>query len=296
MDRLQGMEVFVKVAQLGGLSSAATQLGLAKSTVSKHLSALEERLGARLLNRTTRKLALTEAGEIYLERALTILASIEETETALTCHSLAPRGRLRVNAPMTFGQTRLTPLLASFIQTYPEIRIELTLNDRRVDVIDEGFDLVVRIGRLEDSSLMARRLMSAPMICAASPAYLAARGEPLAPQDLRRHTCLRYTYSTTPGEWIFNRDGTEERVRIEGGFSANNGDALTIAAAAGLGVAYGPDFTLEPFLQDGRLKPILCDWRGRTVDVHAVFPPQRPLPLKLRALIDFLVDELGDSR
>ncbi|MCB1883078.1 MAG: LysR family transcriptional regulator [Geminicoccaceae bacterium] len=294
MDRLQGMEVFIKVAQQGGLSAAAGQLGMAKSTVSKHVAALEARLGVRLLNRTTRQLALTEFGQRYLETVLPILQSLEEAECSLARLSVEPKGRLRVNAPMSFGQRHLAPALVRFMRRYPDIRVDLTLNDRRVDLIEEGYDVALRIGRLEDSGLMARRLARLPRVCAASPVYLAEAGTPEAPEDLRGHNCLRYAYSPTPSEWIFEDGDGEKRVRIDGGFAANNGDVLTQAAIAGLGVVYHPRFLVEAALRDGRLVPLLQAYAAPAVDLHAVFAPQRPPPLKIRILVDFLVAAFKD--
>ena len=290
MDRLQGMEILIKVAQVGSLSAAAERLGIAKSTISKHITALEARLGVRLVNRTTRQLALTEPGQRYVEEAAAILAQIDTTERALSADGATPGGRVRVNAPMTFGQMHLTPILLRFIDRHPEIRVDLALNDRRVDLIDEGFDVAVRIGNLEDSSLMARRLARLAYVCVASPAYLERAGTPATAADLRRHACLRYTYSPSPSEWSFERDGGVERVRVDGPFAANNGDVLTDAAVAGLGIIYTPAFIVAAALADGRLKPILADYAPRTIDMHAVFLPQRPLQAKLRVLIDFLVE------
>ena len=185
------MAVFVRVAEQGSFSLAARQLGLSKSAASKHVTALEERLGVRLLNRTTRRLALTEVGAVYRDHCARVVAEAEEADLAASRHSLTPRGRLKVNAPMTFGFLHLGPLLPQFLTAYPAIQVELSLNDRIVDLLEEGFDLAVRIGRLADSSLIARRLATTGFICAAAPAYLARAGAPAQPADLARHNCLR---------------------------------------------------------------------------------------------------------
>ncbi len=193
------MAVFVRVAEQGSFSLAARQLGLSKSAASKHVTALEERLGVRLLNRTTRRLALTEVGAVYRDHCARVVAEAEEADLAASRHSLTPRGRLKVNAPMTFGFLHLGPLLPQFLTAYPAIQVELSLNDRIVDLLEEGFDLAVRIGRLADSSLIARRLATTGFICAAAPAYLARAGAPAQPADLARHNCLRYSYRRAAG-------------------------------------------------------------------------------------------------
>lgn len=293
MDRLQSMAVFVRVAELGSFSSAARQLGLSKSAVSKHVTALEERLGVRLINRTTRRLALTEIGAAYRDYCARIVQDVEEAEAVAMQHSALPRGRLRLNAPMTFGRLHLGPLLPEFLARHPGIEVELTLNDRFVDLLEEGYDVAVRIGRLADSSLIARRLASARSICAASPAYLAARGAPREPAGLAGHNCLRYTLSARPDEWGFQRGAEHVAVKVAGNLVANNGDALRAAAVEGLGIVYLPDFIIGDDLAAGRLVELLPGWLAPEIPIHAVFPPQRHTTAKLRAFVDFLVEKLG---
>lgn len=288
MDRLQSMEIFLKVVHLGSLSAAAEELSLSKSTVSKHLSELEERLGARLLNRTTRRLSLTEPGEIYRERCARIIQEIEDTELSVSHYTGQPRGRLKVNAPMTFGILHVAPLVPAFHESYPEVEIDLTLNDRRVELVDEGYDLAIRIGKLDDSTLIAKKLATARFVCAASQAYLERRRPIAVPADLSGHDCLRYSYSRNPSEWQFLRDGRTEKVQVSGSFTANNGDALREAAIGGLGVTWQPAFILAEPLADGRLIPLLCDWQGPDIAIHAVFVPSRHISPKLRVFIDFL--------
>jgi DNA-binding transcriptional LysR family regulator len=287
------MAVFVRVAELGSFSAAARQLGLSKSAASKHVTALEERLGVRLLHRTTRRLALTEVGSVYRDYCARIVQEIEEAELTATRHAVEPRGRLKVNAPMTFGFLHLGPMLPAFLARYPGIEIELTLNDRFVDLLEEGYDVAVRIGRLADSSLVARRFATARFVCAASPAYLAAAGAPHAPDDLARCNCLGYSYRRQPDGWQFSRGEERLTVRARGNLQANNGDALRAAACAGLGVVYLPDFILGEDLARGRLIRLLPDWGTPDIPIHAVFPPQRHAFARLRVFVDFLVERLG---
>lgn len=292
MDHIQGMQVFLKVAQAGSLSAAANQLDLSKSSVSKHISALERRLGVLLLNRSTRRLSLTELGTAYRDHCARILADIEETEQAIQAHTTRAKGRLKVNAPMSFGILHIAPLLPGFMAAHPEVEIDLVLNDRRVDLIDEGFDLAIRIGRLDDSNLIAKKLASAGHVCCASDAYLARHRPPDVPEDLTRHNCLRYTYNRLPGEWQFSRDGETRSVRVTGNIQANNGDALREAALAGLGIVYQPVFIVAAELRAGRLRPLLEGWSTPMIDIHAVFPEQRRLQPKLRHFVDHLAGNL----
>jgi DNA-binding transcriptional LysR family regulator len=241
LDRLQSMAVFVRVAELGSFSTAARQLGLSKSAVSKHVTALEERLGVRLINRTTRRLALTEVGSVYRDYCARIVLEAEEAELTAASHGVEPRGKLKVNAPMTFGFLHLGPLLPAFLARHPGIAVELVLNDRFVDLLEEGYDVAVRIGRLADSTLIARRLATARFVCAASDAYLAGAGVPAQPIDLARHNCLRYSYRRQPDEWSFSRGEHQATVRVGGNLQANNGDALRAAACEGLGIVCLPD-------------------------------------------------------
>jgi DNA-binding transcriptional LysR family regulator len=293
LDRLQSMAVFVRVAELGSFSSAALQLGLSKSAVSKHVTALEERLGVRLINRTTRRLALTEAGSVFRDYCARIAQDVEEAELSAMQHGTLPRGRLKLNAPMTFGFLHLGPLLPEFLARHPGIEVELTLNDRFVDLLEEGYDVAVRIGRLADSSLIARRLATTRFVCAASPAYLARAGAPCQPTDLTGHNCLRYSLHRQPDDWAFGRGAEHVSVRIKGNLKANNGDALRSAALEGLGIVYIPDFIVGDDLERGLLVPLLPDWQTPEIPIHAVFPPQRHASAKLRVFVDYLVEKFG---
>ncbi|MGC2856822.1 LysR family transcriptional regulator [Novispirillum sp. DQ9] len=294
MDRLSGMAVFVRVVEEGGFSAAARALGLSKSAVSKQVSALEERLGARLLNRTTRRLALTDAGTAFHERAVRILADAEEAEAAVSQLSTAPRGVLRINAPVTFGIQHLGPLLPEFMAAYPELVVEVTLNDRFVDLVEEGFDVAVRIGRLADSSLIARRLAPVRRLVVASPAYVAAHGAPETPEDLRHHACLHYTYLLRGDVWsLTGTDGRTVDVRVAGRLRANNGDVLRSALLAGLGIAYTPSFIVGRDVAEGRLVRLLPGWEDISAAVYAVHPHARLVPPKVRAFVDYLAQRFA---
>lgn len=289
MDRLSSMEVFVRVAQLGSFSTAASQLGMSKSTVSKHISAMEERLGVRLLNRTTRRLSLTEYGEVYRDHCLRILQEVALADDQMDRFTQEPRGKLKVNAPMSFGMLHLAPLLPGFLQAHPKVDIDLSLNDRRVDLIDEGFDLAVRIGELDDSNLIARKLASSSFVCAASPLYLKRRKPPISPDDLKDHNCLRYTLSRNVHEWVFKRDGETHAVPVSGRISGNNGDILRQAAMMGEGIVYQPKFLMDDALSGGILVPLLQDWSTPSIDIFAVYPESRHVSAKLRVFIDHMV-------
>ncbi len=293
MDSLSALSVFVRIAETGSFSAAARELGVSKSVVSKRLAALEERLGARLINRTTRHLGLTEVGTAFLDRAQRILAELDEAEQAVSRLSTEPRGTLRINAPMSFGVLHVAPLLAEFMALYPDLSVTMDLNDRKVDLIEEGYDLAVRIADLPDSSLIARRLAPARRTVCASPAYWARKGKPETPADLAAHDCLIYSYLQSGNEWRFRDAAGPVSVSVEGPFRANNGDALRAAALAGLGVCFSPTFIVGEDLRAGRLVSVLDAFEDRSLSVYAVYPHRRHLSAKVRAFVDFLVDRFG---
>ena len=293
MDRLTGIEVFVEVAEQGSFSGAARRLGLSSSAVGKHVAALEERLGARLFNRTTRRVSLTEAGARFYEHAGRLLAELAEAEVAVGELHAEPRGTLRVNGPMSFGIRHLGDAVADFIRLHPKIRIELSLTDRFVDVVDEGWDIAIRIGDLDSSSLIARRLAPCRRLAVAAPAYLAAHGPPGRPEDLARHACLLYGHDPGVDDWVLEQGGERVRVRVDGPLRSNNGDAIKAAALAGLGVALTPTFICSEELADGRLVPALPGWWQPDIPVAAVYPPNRRVSRKVRTFIDFLADRYG---
>jgi DNA-binding transcriptional LysR family regulator len=294
MDRLAAIEAFVRVAECGSFSQAAQRLHSSKSVVSRQVGALEAELGARLIHRTTRALTLTEAGRSYFERATRILADLDEANASVGQLQSAPRGQLRVNAPMSFGFLHLASAVPDFLNRYGDVELELIMNDRFVDLVEEGFDVAVRIGKLEDSSLVARRL--APMrrtVCAA-PSYLQRRGIPDSPEDLKSHECLCYSNVGMTQEWRFVRpDGRPWPIEVHGRLHANNGDALRVAALQGFGLAVLPRFLTGRDVQSGALVSVLEPFMPQDSAVYAVYPHARHLSPKVRAFVDFLAERFG---
>lgn len=290
MDLLSSMQLFVKVVESQGFTNAARELALPKSTVSRQISALEARLGVRLLERTTRSLRPTEAGRAFYERCTRIVADVADAEDAVMRSQSEPQGTLRVSAPVSLGVRTLGPMVGRWLARHPRVRLELSLSDRRVDLVDDGFDVAIRVGVLEVSSLVARKLAPAPMVLAASPAYFARHGVPERPEDLRVHSCLQYEYARTSG-WRFVDDGREVIVPVAGPLVANNGDLLRDAAVAGLGVTMAPAFILEPELSAGRLVPALQRHLPPGGGVFAVYPESRYLPAKVRSFVDGMAAE-----
>lgn len=295
MDRLDDMMAFIKVVDTRSFTGAADRLGLSKSVVSRRIAELENRLGARLLNRTTRKLSLTEVGQAFYERCSRILADLEEAERAAADLHAAPRGRLRVNAPVSFGLLHLAPAVAAFLERYPEIDIDIDLNDRYVDLVEEGYDVAVRIGRLRDSSLIAKRLAPSRAVVCASPGYLDRYGTPVAPEDLTRHNCLIYTNVPTAEQWVFRVDGESRSVRVTGNLRTSNGDMLRAAALAGVGIVVLPTFLCGDALSEGSLRCLLPDHFALGSSIFAVYPQNRHLSPKVRAVVDFLATRFGPN-
>ena len=293
MEPYAGIAVFTRVAETGSFSTAARDLGLSKSAVSKRVAALEDRLGARLINRTTRRLSLTEVGVAFYERAVRILTELEEAEQAVSRLHGEPRGTLRINMPMSFGIGHVAPALADFMARYPELRVAMELTDRRVDLIEEGVDLAIRIAELPDSSFIARRLAPARRAVCASPEYWLRHGRPRHPAELADHTCLIYTYLSAQREWRFKGPKGPVSVRVSGCLEANNGDALRDAAVAGLGVYLAPTFIVGDDLRTGRLEEVLAEYEDSRLSVYAVYPHRQHLSAKVRAFVDFLVERFG---
>ncbi|MFV0475912.1 MAG: LysR family transcriptional regulator [Pikeienuella sp.] len=293
MDRLTEMEAFTHVVEFGGFTEAAKKLGLSKSAVSKHVAALETRLGARLLNRTTRRVSPTEIGLVYFDKASEVLAAAREADQMATAMQDAPTGELKITAPLSFGLRHIAPALASFLALYPNVSARLQLDDRRVELVAEGYDLAIRIGDMPDSSLRARRLAETEMAIVASPAYLERRGEPRSLDDLGEHELLHYSNSASGNFWRLKAQGGGERpVRIGGRLSINNGDALIRAALDGLGIALGPSFITAEHVASGALKEILTRFRPDPAGIYAVYPAGRFVQPKLRVFIDHLADRL----
>jgi len=280
----------MRVATLGGFAPAARALGLSQTMVTKHIAALEQRLGVRLLHRSTRQMTLSEAGRRFLAACERIVAEVEEAEVSATADRFEPRGLLRVNVPLTFGLREIAPLIPAFARRYPEVTIDLGLNDRLVDLIAEEWDLAIRIGRLKDSALVARRLAGCRMVLCASPSYLVSSGTPAIVADLASHNCLVYTLSSSivMDRWPFGKGG-ETSVAVTGNLRANNGDAVRAAAVAGQGIIYQPTFVVADDLSAGRLIEIVLDQPSiELAGVYAVFPSRGQPPAKVRAFVEFL--------
>ena len=289
MSGLREIRCFVRVAELGSFSAAARELGVAQPTVSKAVAALEARLGAPLLRRTTRSLSPTDEGATYLATCSRLLAELDEVEATLASGGLEPRGRLRISCPREFGQRWLTPVVLEFLTEHAGVEADLSFEDRRVDLAAEGIDLAIRLGRLEDSSLIARRLGSFPRLTAASPAYLASRGTPATPEALAEHDCILHTALQTPSRWTYlDTEGREHRVDVSGRVSTQGQVAALDAALAGFGVILAAGWLLRDAIAAGRLGLILADYRVPRMDVHALYVPGALVPLKVRRFVDLL--------
>ncbi|WP_062789161.1 LysR family transcriptional regulator [Aquitalea pelogenes] len=297
MDRFSEIRAFVTVAEQGSFAAAADRLDLSRAMVTKLVSALEARLGVRLMHRTTRRLSLTEAGETYLAQGGALLAELEDLDALLSQGASKASGRLRVTAPVSFGMRFLGRAIAGFQRQHPQVEVELSLNDRKVDLVDEGFDLAIRVSNLDDSSLIARPLAKVRDRLCASPDYLLRHGVPQHPDELAQHDCLIYTLINQPHLWEYQGpDGQPGKVRIKGSLRANNGDILTDAAVHGMGITRQPEFLLQQALESGQLQTILDDYRWSCLDVSAVYPVRRHVPGKVRVFVDFLVDFFAQQK
>ncbi|MBX3496302.1 MAG: LysR family transcriptional regulator [Parvibaculum sp.] len=297
MTDLNGFAVFARVVELGGFTAAADALGLSKSVVSRQVSALEDELGVRLLNRTTRRVAVTEAGAVVFERAQRIVAEAEEAAAEANCIEGQVRGRLRINAPMSFGILELGPALPALVARYPDLDVDLVLNDRRVDLIEEGFDVSLRISALEDSSLIARQLAPVERYVVGAPAYFEKYGMPARPADLAAHRFLLYTLLSRPEQMSFaGPGGAREDVAVRGHLFCNNADAMLPLLRAGAGLCLSPDFVCHEELRTGRLVRALEDWSMPPLRLHVIYPHTRHLSAKVRAFVDFAAEHFGPGK
>jgi DNA-binding transcriptional LysR family regulator len=285
----EGLAIFAKVVELQSFAAAATDLSLSKATVSKAVTRLEQRLGARLFNRTSRRLALTDTGQKLSAQAARLLADGEAVENEALAQSMVPRGLVRLAVPMTFGVKEVAPILPEFLDKYPDVTIDLHLSDAKVDLVGDGFDAGLRIASLPDSSLVARRLCAMPRYTVASPAYLKRHGRPTHPMHLAGHKCFGYAYLTTPDVWHYtNAKGEQASVRPGGPLRVNNGEAVMPALLAGLGIADLPDFIVGDAVASGEVEVILEGWKQAESAVHLVMPSGRPRPARVEVLADFL--------
>ncbi|MEX6508904.1 LysR family transcriptional regulator [Jiella sp. M17.18] len=287
------MAVFVKVAEAGSFAAAAAALGLSQQMVGKHVAALEARLSARLINRTTRRQSLTELGRAYCEQCRIVLAEAAAADALAEDIAAEPRGRLRVNAPVTFGSARLAPVVVRYAARHPAVEVDLVLSDRKVDLIEEGFEAVIRIGTLQDSSLIARPLAPYRLVVAAAPAYLARRGEPEHPRDLAGHDCIVFIGSSEARSrtWIFTQGDEQAAVPVAGRLRMNDSRAILWAVEAGSGIMMGPEELLAPLMADGRLRRLLPDWQAPSWPMHILTAPDRRPTAKLKRFVEMVMAE-----
>ncbi|MFT3691222.1 LysR family transcriptional regulator [Paenirhodobacter sp.] len=296
MDRFTALQVFRHVAQMNSFAGAGRRLGLSPAAISKNIAELEAHVGARLINRTTRRMALTEEGRIYLDHVSRGLDALAEADCALSPIRTAPMGTLRVSAPMTVVLTRLSRAIPGFLARHPDLRLDLDLDDRRVDLIREGFDLAIRgSDKLEDSSLIARRLTVMPHVLCAAPAYFARRGIPMVPADLNGMEHLRFSLSGHADSWEFHREGRTERIAVEARYSVSSSLAVRDALREGFGVSLIPRPYVEDDLARGRLQAALTDWQTVETTLYAVYPSRQHLAPKIRAFLDFLIAQFSPS-
>ncbi|WDE06085.1 LysR family transcriptional regulator [Thalassomonas viridans] len=296
METFSTIPVFVAVVENGSFSQAALRLGISKSAVSKRIRELENKLGVQLLHRTTRRLSLTEAGERYFEYALKAFIAAGEGIDSVTQLQGNPKGQLKVNTPMSFGRLHIAPLVADFLVRYPEIELNMVMDDRVVDLIEGGYDLAIRAGNLQDSTLIARRLAPCRSVICASPEYLAKNGVPANPEALVKHNCISYSYFSGGNEWTFHGDIGPVKVKVSGNYQVNNSEALHRAILAGLGIAKIPTFIVGGDIASGNLVPLLTDYNLPMQTFYAVFPERRHLPAKVRVFLDFIIERLGGDQ
>jgi DNA-binding transcriptional LysR family regulator len=291
MDRLRAFEVFCAVVSRGGFARAADALDISPANVTRYIAELETHLGTRLINRTSRRLSLTEAGEALYERARALLDDVAEAEAAATATSHEPRGRLRINAPLVFGIRHLAPLWPKFMALHPQVELDIDLTDRVVDIVEEGFDLGIRISRGGSQAHVARKLATSRNVICAAPAYIARFGTPQTPEDLLDHACIIYGHAPEPDIWTFiDEAGEQTRVRVPGKLRTNSGDTARAVACAGEAITWQPTFLIGDDLRSGALVPLLPGWRLPDIDILALYPSRRHLSAKVRLMVDFLAE------
>jgi len=297
MDRFQALTAFARVVEAGSFARAAERMGVSVSAVSRQVAELEAHLDVRLLNRTTRRLSLTESGQTFFDRCVQLLADLEEAEIAVTSASVVPRGTLRLTCSASFGSRHLAPAVAAFAARYPQVRFDVELSERFVDLVEEGFDLAVRIGVVGSQNMVGRKVGSTRILCCAAPSYLERHGEPREPEELAKHACMTYEHLPNRGVWSFRDSrGVERSVRITGPVHANNGRFLEALAAEGAGISREPDFIAGPDVRAGRLRPILVDFEPPPLPIYVVYPSRRHLSAKVRTFADFLVERFAGEK
>jgi len=293
MDVLLSMSVFRRVVETGNFSEVAREMEMSQPTVSKHVAALESRLNVKLLNRSTRSLSLTDVGKHYYDRSVTLLDELYETESTLQNQQSQPTGTLRINTPVTFGELNIVPHIWQFLSEYPELNIDLIMDDHYVDLVKEGVDMAIRVGPLTDSSLISRKIGDSPRVAVASPEYLAVNGEPETLQDLKTHNCIVYMLLTTLNEWHFTGAQGKESIRVKGRFSVNNPAAIRQAVLADQGIAITPLWLMDDCIKKGDAKVILDQYMPTPLEIHAIYPGRRFVPAKVRCFIDFIRTKLN---
>jgi len=297
VDRLRAIQVFAQVVESGSFAKAAERLSLSTSATSRHVADLEAHLQTRLLNRTTRRVSLTESGQAFYERAVQLLADLQEAEQEAARAAVVPRGTIRLTTSVNFGVRHLAPALAEFLAQHAEVRFDVSLSDRIVDLVEEGFDLGVRIGSAGSDNLVARKLGETRLVPCASPDYLSAHGAPKTPEELARHNCFTYEYLAPRNLWRFrDASGRERAVHVAGTLHSNNGDLLAEAAARGAGIAFEPAFIVGPDVRAGRLVPLLQDFTPPPVPIYAVYPSRKHLSAKVRRFVEFLIERFADAQ
>jgi DNA-binding transcriptional LysR family regulator len=293
MDKFESIKAFTQVVEAGGFAAAARKMGVSRSAVNKLVINLEQALQTQLLHRTTRTVTPTDTGRAFYERCTAILADLAEAELALTRLQAEPRGKLRINGPMTFGHLYLAPIVAGFLAQYPELEVELSLSDRFIDPIEEGFDVTVRIARsIETASLISQQLAPSPLVLCAAPAYLNRRGIPGQPEDLAHHACLHYGHGAQDSVWTLVGHQQTHQVSVHGPLCCNNGEGLREAALTGLGIVMLPTFIVGEDLTQGRLQQVLPDYSPPELEIFALYPVNRHLSVKVKLWIDYLAHQL----
>ena len=297
MDRLAAIQVFAQVVESGSFAKAADRLGLSTSAASRQVADLESHLQTRLLNRTTRRVSLTESGQQFYERAVQLMTDLAEAEQEASSAAVVPRGTIRLTTSVNFGVRHVAPAIAEFLERYPDVRFDVSLSDRVVDLVEEGLDLAIRIGAPVADNLVARKLGETRMVPCASPGYLAKHAAPKTPEDLAHHNCFTYEYVSPRHVWRFrDRSGAERAVRVAGRLHSNNGDLLAEVAARGAGIVFEPAFIVDPEVRAGRLVPLLQDFVPPPVPIYALYPSRKHLSAKVRRFVEFLIERFSSAQ